>query len=98
MSTEVLAQRVVVANRQGLHARPADIFAKTASQFDSKIEVVKGGQRVDGKSILGVLTLVAEQGTELSIEATGHDAQAALEALVEVVEKFGNEDEEIETV
>ena len=98
MSTEVLAQRVVVANRQGLHARPADIFAKTASQFASKIEVVKGGQRVDGKSILGVLTLVAEQGTELSIEATGHDAQAALEALVEVIEKFGNEDEEIETV
>jgi phosphocarrier protein HPr len=94
MSTEVLAQRVVIANREGLHARPADMFARTAAQFDSKIEVVKGGQRVDGKSILGVLTLVAEHGTELSIEATGHDAQEALKALVQLIEnKFGREEE-----
>jgi phosphocarrier protein len=73
------------------------MFAKTAAQFDSKIEVVKGGQRVDGKSILGVLTLVAEQGTELSIEASGHDAQAAIQALVALVEQFGQEDEEIKS-
>ena len=97
MSLEVLAQRVVVANRQGLHARPADIFAKKAAQFDSKIEVVKDGQRVDGKSILGVLTLVAEQGTELSIEASGHDAQEAILALVELIERFGSEDKETST-
>jgi phosphocarrier protein len=92
---EVLAQRVVIANRQGLHARPADTFVRTATKFDSKIEIVKDGQRVDGKSILGVLTLVAEHGTELSIEATGPDAQEALKALVKLIEdKFGHEDEE----
>jgi phosphocarrier protein len=97
MSAETLAQRVVVANRQGLHARPADLFAKTAARFDSKIEVVKGGHRVDGKSILGVLTLVAEHGTELSIEASGHDAQEAIKALVALIERFGQEDEEIKS-
>ena len=97
MSARTLARRVVVANRQGLHARPADMFAKTASRFDSKIEVVKGGQRVDGKSILGVLTLVAEQGTELSIEASGPDAQEAIKALVALIEQFGKEDEEIKS-
>ena len=86
MSHEVLAQRVVIANRQGLHARPANLFVKTATQFDSKIELIKGTQRVDGKSILGVLTLVAEHGTELSIEATGHDAQQALKVLVDLIQ------------
>ena len=86
MSHEVLAQRVVIANRQGLHARPANLFVKTATQFDSKIELIKGSQRVDGKSILGVLTLVAEHGTELSIEATGHDAQQALNVLADLIQ------------
>jgi phosphocarrier protein len=63
------------------------MFARTASRFSSSIEVVKGGERVDGKSILSILTLVAEQGTELSIEANGPDAQDALRALVELVER-----------
>jgi phosphocarrier protein len=94
MSAEIIAKRVVVSNKQGLHARPADMFAKTAARFDSRIEVVKDGHRVDGKSILGVLTLVAEQGTELSIEATGHDAQEALKALVALVESIGHDDEQ----
>jgi phosphotransferase system HPr (HPr) family protein len=92
MSKTVLSQRVVVTNPQGLHARPADMLVRTASQFQSQIEIVNGSHRADGKSILGVLTLVAEQGTELQIEASGPDAQDALKALVELIENnFGNE-------
>ncbi len=91
MSGPTLSQRVVITNRQGLHARPADMFVRAASQFEARIEVIKDGNRVDGKSILGVLTLVAEEGTELEIEACGPDAQAALKVLSQLVaDNFGN--------
>ena len=94
--TEMTASRTVtVMNPQGLHARPVDMFVKLANQFDSNIEVIKEGERVDGKSILSVLTLAAEQGTRLSIEATGHDANAALEALAELVESGFAEEENL---
>jgi phosphotransferase system HPr (HPr) family protein len=75
-----------VANPQGLHARPADLFAKLARRFGSTIEVVKDGKRVDGKSILDVLTLAADKGTMLTIVARGDDADEAVEALVRLVE------------
>ena len=80
------ARTVIVANPQGLHARPANRFAKLASQFESQIEVIKDGERVDGKSVLNVLTLAATEGTQLVLEATGADADAALGALAEMVE------------
>jgi len=84
--TECKAVRtVVVTNPQGLHARPADMFVKLAGQYQSKIEVVKDRERVDGKSILNILTLAAVEGTELQIEATGCDAEAALDALADLV-------------
>lgn len=75
---------VTVINPQGLHARPAEMFVKRASQFRSRIEVIKDGECVDGKSILGILTLFAVQGTQLSIRATGDDAPEALQALAEL--------------
>jgi len=78
---------VVVTNPQGLHARPADLFVKLAGQYQSKIEVVKDNERVDGKSILNILTLAAVEGTHLQLEATGSDAEAALDALVSLVEQ-----------
>jgi phosphotransferase system HPr (HPr) family protein len=62
------------------------MFVRCASEFDAKIEVVKDNERADGKSILSLLTLVARAGSQLLIEATGHDAQQALAALVELVE------------
>lgn len=65
--------------------RPAYLFAETASQFDSKIEVAKDSIRIDGKSVLSILTLGAAQGTEVSIEATGDDADNAVKALAELV-------------
>jgi phosphocarrier protein len=76
---------VVVTNPQGLHARPADLFVKLASRYESTIEVIKDGERVDGKSILAILTLAAVQGTNLRIEANGPDAEAALQALTELI-------------
>ncbi len=76
---------VKVTNPQGLHARPADLFVRCAKQYEAKIEVINGDVRADGKSILSVLMLVALEGTQLQIEAEGPDADAALDALVELV-------------
>ena len=92
MADGTFARTVVVTNPQGLHARPADAFVKLASLYQSKIEVIKDGERVDGKSILAVLTLAAVEGTPLEIEATGSDAEAALNALTELVVHNFDED------
>jgi phosphotransferase system HPr (HPr) family protein len=78
---QTLSREVVVTNAQGLHARPADLLAREARRWQSRIELVVDAQRVDGKSILELLTLAAESGTRLVIEATGPDAREALEAI-----------------
>jgi phosphocarrier protein HPr len=91
VSQETLSREVVVANRQGLHARPADMLAREARRWQSRIELVADTQRVDGKSILEVLTLAAEAGTRLVVEATGPDAQEALEAIGSLFERRFNE-------
>jgi phosphocarrier protein HPr len=85
MSEPTVSRKVVVTNPQGLHARPADQFVKLASRFESRVELIKGSERVDGKSILSLLTLAATEGTQLSIEVTGRDAEQALEALADLV-------------
>ena len=91
---EISASRTaIVGNPQGLHARPADLFVKAANQFESKIEVIKDGERVEAKSILGILTLGAAQGAQLCIEATGHDAEQALDVLVKLIESDFAEEE-----
>jgi phosphotransferase system HPr (HPr) family protein len=86
MSQTIVSRTVTVSNPQGLHARPAFLFAQIAGQYDSSIHVVKGSERADGKSILSILTLAVEAGTILSLEANGPDAAEAIEALVELVE------------
>ena len=84
--------KVKIPNSLGLHARPASLFAKTAENFESDITVEKDGIEVDGKSILGLMMLVAEKGAELTIKVDGPDEEEALKALVELVEKgFGEE-------
>jgi phosphotransferase system HPr (HPr) family protein len=84
---------VVLTNPQGLHLRPAELFVKRAAQFQSKIEIVKENLRVDGKSILNIITLVATEGTPLILEATGPDAESAIEALAELIERNFAEEE-----
>jgi phosphocarrier protein HPr len=91
--SEVKSSRdVVVTNSQGLHARPANLIMKLAAQFESKIELVKGNERIDGKSILEILTLGAAPGTSISIEAIGPDSAAAVDALARLF--AGNFDED----
>jgi phosphocarrier protein len=87
---------VVVTNPQGLHARPADLFVKLASRYQATIEVIKDGERVDGKSILAILTLAAVQGTQLRLEATGPDAEVALQALTELIVRNFDENGDVE--
>jgi phosphocarrier protein HPr len=87
MTEPTATQVVVVANAQGLHARPADLVARRASRFRARIEIVKGNERVDAKSVLGLLTLGAYQGVELTIHACGEDALEAIEALTELFER-----------
>lgn len=83
---------VQVRNRAGLHARPAAEFVKRAGQFDADIQLAKQGLEVNGKSIMGVLMLAAEQGTEITIRARGDDAVEAVDALATFVN--GGFDEE----
>lgn len=91
MSDNAATRQVRVSNPQGLHARPAHALVNLASRFQSEIEYIRDHERVDGKSILSVLTLAAEQGTELIIEARGEDAKDALDALEHLfLEGFGD--------
>ena len=81
---------VQICNKLGLHARAAARFVHTASQFQSRIQIERNGQQVDGKSILGLLLLAATQGSTLRIVAEGHDAGRALDTLCDLVsDRFG---------
>ena len=97
MNDTKAVRQVVITNPQGLHARPADMFVKLAVRFEAKVDVIKDNERVDGKSILAILTLAAVEGTELIIEATGCDANEAIDALTELVQNNFAENENCET-
>ena len=87
MNEQALSRTLVVTHSAGLHMRPADLFAKCAGEFDANIEVIKENQRVDGKSLLSILTLGVQQGSEITIQATGQDAEAALQALTHLIQQ-----------
>jgi len=90
--SEAYERAVRVTNRAGLHARPAAEFVKKAGRFEAEIELIRSGLSVNGKSIMGVLMLAAEQGSEILIRASGSDAADALEALARFVEMGFEED------
>ena len=80
-----VTKELVVTNKLGIHARPAAMFVRTASKFDCDIYVEKDGERVNGKSIMGLMMLAAGPGSKLLLTAEGDDAARAvveLEALV----------------
>jgi phosphocarrier protein HPr len=86
----MVERRVTVVNAHGIHARPAAEIVKAAARFTSNIVLVKDGLEVNGKSIMGVMMLAAECGSEVIIRADGADADAALDALAELIaSKFG---------
>jgi phosphocarrier protein HPr len=86
MSQPTATRTVVVASPQGLHLRQASLLVEAAGPFQSKIEIVKDGERFDAKSILALMSLGANQGTQLRLEATGDDAQQAVDALAASIE------------
>jgi phosphocarrier protein HPr len=90
--SQAISSTVKIQNRLGLHARPAMAFVDVASTYESQITVKKGDQSVDGKSIMQMMMLAATQGTELLVEAIGPDAQAAIVALNELVNRKFDEE------
>ena len=84
------AREVTIRNELGLHARAATRLVECANRFSSEIRLQNESKRVDGKSILALLTLAAGPGMDVTIETSGEDEQAALRALVELIESgFG---------
>ncbi len=78
----MITERIVtIKNKQGLHARPAAMFVQIANKYNSEITIVKGRQKVNGKSIMGIMMLAAGAGSRVTIIANGDDADAAATAL-----------------
>jgi phosphocarrier protein len=89
----IIIREVTVLNRLGIHARPAALFVRTAAKFRAEIFVEKDGERINGKSIMGLMMLAAGPGSRLRLEVSGDDATAALQAIEELiaVRKFDEE-------
>ena len=85
MNETKVARTVEIGNRAGMHARPASELVKLAGTFSSEVRLEKDGLEVNGKSIMGVLMLAAEMGSQLRISADGEDAVDAVEALAALV-------------
>ena len=85
MSNQFRSTVVTISNPQGLHMRPAYLFAETAAQFQSSVELVKDDIRADGKSVLSLMTLGASQGSEITLEANGDDAESAVVTLAKLI-------------
>lgn len=84
------AANVEIVNKLGLHARAAAKFVQTAQRFGAGVRVSRGEKKVNGKSIMGVMTLAAGMGSTIHVETEGEDAEAALDALVTLVaDRFG---------
>lgn len=85
--------KVEIKNKAGLHARPSSLFVQVASNFDSEIKVKYEDEEINGKSIMGLMLLAAEQGAVLTLTANGDDEDNLLDALRELIEdnKFGEE-------
>lgn len=86
----MVERTVTIVNRQGLHARPAAEIVKLASRFQSDVTLVRDDLEVNGKSIMGVMMLAAEQGASLVLRADGPDAEQVLDALSTLIaNRFG---------
>ncbi|MGL5088041.1 MAG: HPr family phosphocarrier protein [Cetobacterium sp.] len=84
---------VTIKNKAGLHARPSSLFVQAASKYDSDINVIFEDEIINGKSIMGLMLLAAEQGRIITLECDGEDEDAMIKELVELVEvkKFNEE-------
>ncbi|MBM3822222.1 MAG: HPr family phosphocarrier protein [Verrucomicrobia bacterium] len=91
-SVDSIVRVLTVSNKLGIHARPAAQFVKTASRFAAEIHVEKDGERVNGKSIMGLMMLAAGQGSKLTVIAEGGDAAQAVTEIESLLRgKFGED-------
>lgn len=89
----MLSEDITIINKLGLHARAASKLVNRASQFECEIYIVRDGNRVNAKSIMGVMMLAASKGTEITVEADGSDEQEGLQAIVELIQNRFDEEE-----
>jgi phosphocarrier protein len=87
-----ITKEFIVINKLGIHARPAAMFVKTANRFECDIFVEKDGEKVNGKSIMGLMMLAAGPGSKLTICAEGHDAARAVVEIETLIKRKFNED------
>ncbi len=89
----MLSEQITIINKLGLHARAASKLVNCASQFESEVFIIRDNNRVNAKSIMGVMMLAASQGTEITLEADGVDEQEALQAIVDLIQNRFDEEE-----
>ena len=90
--TEFLTKELTIANKSGIHARPAAMFVKIATRYGSEIFVEKDGEKINGKSILGLMMLAAGPGSKVTVHAKGADAPAAMAELEALVQRKFDEE------
>jgi len=81
-----------INNKLGLHARPAALLAQSAGKFESKVSIIKDGQEVDGDSILGIMMLAAEYGSEITVTVKGQDEKEAMKKIEELFSRKFDEE------
>jgi phosphocarrier protein len=89
----MVKKKITITNKLGLHARAAVRFVNLANRFRASVKIEKDGLEIDGKSILGILTLAAVQGTQITLKISGGDEKNALNALVSLIENKFQEKE-----
>jgi phosphocarrier protein HPr len=88
----IMTKHFQVSNKLGIHARPAALFVKTANRFDCEIFVEKDGEKVNGKSIMGLMMLAAGPGSKLTVHAQGREASQALAEIETLIKRKFDED------
>ena len=92
VGSATMTKDFLVSNKLGIHARPAAMFVKTVNRFSCDIFVEKDGEKVNGKSIMGLMMLAAGPGSKLTVHAQGHDASQALAELETLINRKFDED------
>jgi phosphocarrier protein len=88
----MISRDFIISNKLGLHARPSAQLTQTAARFSSEIHISRSGRRVNAKSIMGVMMLAAGQGSTVTVEAEGDDAEEAVQAIGRLItERFGEQ-------
>lgn len=93
LASLMIQENILIINKLGLHARAAAKLVSTASAFASQLQIGHSGRMVDCKSIMSVMMLAASKGTEVQLTAEGADEQAAMEAIIDLINRRFDEDE-----